>query len=136
MAVSSNAMSLQTTALVVAALLAWIALVHFVVGFGVRIGELVWSGRQPRLLDPGLRARSISYAILLVASAVILTTATHAIDWALIPPRWTRSATFTVTAFLGFSFVYSLFWGSRWERMLFAPITLLGAAFAGWVTFA
>lgn len=128
-------MTLETTALAIGALLAWIALVHLVVGSGVRIGELVWSGRQPRLLDPGLRVRSFIYATLLLVSGLVLANATNAIDWDPIPERWMRSATFTVTAFLGVSFIYSLFWGSRWERMLFAPITLAGAAFAGWLTF-
>ncbi|HJQ77788.1 MAG TPA: hypothetical protein VJ948_11085 [Acidimicrobiia bacterium] len=128
-------MTLETTALAIAALLAWVALVHLVVGSGVRVGELVWSGRQPRLLDPGLRARSFIYAILLILSGLVLAIATNAIGWDPIPEQWMRSATFTVTAFLGVSFIYSLFWGSRWERMLFAPITLLGAVFAGWLTF-
>lgn len=128
-------MTLDNIALTIAALLAWVALVHLVVGSGVRIGELVWSGRQPRLLDPGLRVRSFVYAILLLLSGLVLAVATEAIDWTLIPGHWVRSATFTVTAFLGVSFIYSLFWGSRWERVLFSPITFLGAAFAGWLTF-
>jgi hypothetical protein len=79
--------------------------------------------------------RSFTYAFLLLASALVLAIATEAIDWAPIPQRWMESATLTVTAFLAVSFIYSVFWGSRWERMLFAPITLLGAVFAGWLTF-
>jgi hypothetical protein len=53
-----------------------------------------------------------------------------------IPARWDRSATFAVTAFLGVSLLYCLFAGSRWERMLFAPVLFLGALLAGWLTFA
>ncbi|HUF14928.1 MAG TPA: hypothetical protein VMQ46_03470 [Acidimicrobiia bacterium] len=128
-------MSLETAALTTAALLGWVALVHLVIGSGVRLGELVWSGRRPRLLDPSLRVRSFTYAFLLLASALVLAIATEAIDWAPIPQRWMESATLTVTAFLAVSFIYSVFWGSRWERMFFAPITLLGAVFAGWLTF-
>lgn len=121
--------------LVTTALLGWVALVHFVVAFGVRLGELVWAGRQPRLLDPALRVRSFAYAVLLLVSGWILVIATGVIDWSPIPDRWMRSATFCVAAFLGVAFLFSVFRGSRWERMLFAPIVLLGAAMATWLTF-
>lgn len=128
-------MTVESISLTIAALLAWIALVHIIVGSGARLGELVWSGRQPRLLDPGLRVRSLAYASLLLASGLTLASTTHAIDWSPVPDRWVRSATFTVTAFMITALIYSLFWGSRWERMLFAPITLLAAGFAAWLTF-
>lgn len=121
--------------LVTTALLAWVALVHFVVAFGVRLGELVWAGRQPRLLDPTLRARSFGYGVLLLASSWVLAIATDLITSSLIPDRWMRSATFCVSAFLGVAFLFSVLRGSRWERMFFAPILLLGAAIATWLTF-
>ena len=38
----------------------------FALAFGVRRGELVWSGRQPRLLAPDLRVRSALAAVLLL----------------------------------------------------------------------
>ena len=121
--------------LATAALLSWVALVHFVVAFGVRLGELVWAGRQPRLLDPGLRARSLGYGVLLLVSGWVLAVATEVITSSPIPDRWMRSATFSVAAFLGVAFLFSLSRGSRWERMLFAPILFLGAAIATWLTF-
>jgi hypothetical protein len=40
-----------------------------------------------------------------------------------------------VRAFLAVEVVYSLFKGSRWERVFFLPITLFGALLAGWLTF-
>lgn len=121
--------------LATAALLSWVALVYFVVAFGVRLGELVWAGRQPRLLDPGLRARSLGYGVLLLVSGWVLAVATGVISSSPIPDRWMRSATFSVAAFLGVAFLFSLSRGSRWERMLFAPILFLGAAMAAWLTF-
>jgi hypothetical protein len=127
-------MSLQTAAMTTAALLVWVALVHVVVAFGARVGELVWAGRQPRLLDPSLRRRSFAYAVLLVSSALVIAFATGLLD-SPIPERWMQSATFAVTAFLGIACLFSLFKGSRWERMFFAPITLLGALLAGWLAF-
>jgi uncharacterized membrane protein SirB2 len=120
--------------LITTALLGWVALVHFVVAFGVRRGELVWAGRQPRLLDPALRARSFFYAVLLLVSGWILVMATDVISVSPIPARWMRSATFCVAAFLGMAFIFSVFRGSRWERMLFGPIVLLGAGMAAWLT--
>jgi uncharacterized membrane protein SirB2 len=116
------------------ALLAWVALVHFVVAFGVRRGELVWAGRQPRLLQPGLRARSFGYGTMLLVSGWILAMAAGVVPNSLIPERWMRSATFSVAAFLGLAFMASVLRGSRWERMLFAPIVLLGAGVATWLT--
>jgi hypothetical protein len=121
--------------LVTTALLAWVALVYFVVGFGVRLGELVWAGRQPRLLEPALRARSVAYGVFLLVSGWILAIATGVISTSPIPQHWIRSATFCVAAFLGVAFLFSVFRGSKWERMLFAPILLLGAGMATWLTF-
>jgi uncharacterized membrane protein YozB (DUF420 family) len=130
------AMRTDTLALGTAALLCWVALVHVTLAAGVRRGELVWSGKQPRLLDPGLRLRSAFSALLLVVSGWVLAEATGLISIDMIPERFMQSATFAVTAFLGAYLTYTVFWGSRWERLLFAPITLAGTALAGWLTFA
>jgi len=126
--------SLETVALATAALLAWVALVHVILASGVRLGELVWAGQQPRLLDPELRLRSLLFALMLLASAWVLTMATGVVS-SVIPGRWMQSATFGVTAFLSVGVLYSLFRGSTWERMLFAPIMATGALLAGWLTF-
>jgi len=129
-------MSLHAVVIVAGALLAWVALVHIVVGSGVRVGELVWAGRQPRLLQPSLRARSLAYAALLLLSAWVLAMAAGVVSFTPIPDRWMRSATFSVAAFLGIAFLFSVTRGSRWEQMLFAPIVLVGCLIAGWLTFA
>lgn len=121
--------------IVTAALLGWIALVHLVVASGVRVGELVWAGRQPRLLAPARRARSLAYAVLLLVSGWVLAFGTGVIEGSLIADRWMRPATFSVASFLGVAFLFSVFRGSRWERMFFAPIVLLGAGIAVWLTF-
>lgn len=128
-------MSAESMGLAAAPLLAWVALVHLTMAAGVRRGELVWSGRQPRLLDPGLRARSAVSAILLVASGWVLAEATGLVPAETIPEVYMQSATFSVTAFLGVYFLYLVFQGSIWERALFAPIALGGALLAGWLTF-
>jgi len=128
-------MSAESAALIIAALLGWVALVHFVVAAGVRLGELVWSGQQPRLLDPELRVRSFVYGVLLIGSGLVLAEATGLLGTSVIPENWMQSATFSVAAFLGVAFLYSVTKGSTWERMLFAPILLLGALFAGWLAF-
>lgn len=129
-------MSLETVALATSILLAWIAVVHFALAAGVRRGELVWSGKQPRLLAPDLRLRSALAAVLLVVSGLILAEASGLTSTGLIAERFMQSATFAVMAFLSVYFFYTVFWGSRWERMLFAPITFAGAILAGWFTFA
>ena len=121
--------------LAAASLLSWVALVHLTMAAGVRRGELVWSGRQPRLLDPELRVRSALSAILLLASGWVLVEATGTVPTGWIPDLYLQSATFTATAFLGIYFLYLVFRGSPWERMLFAPIALGGALLAGWLTF-
>ena len=117
------------------ALLGWVALVHLVVASGVRVGELVWAGRQPRLLAPELRVRSFAYAVALVVSGWIIAMGTGVLSWSPIPDRWMRSATFCVAAFLGTAFLFSVFRGSRWERLLFGPIIGLGCGMATWLTF-
>lgn len=127
-------MDQDTAALAVAILLGWIAVVHIALASGLRRGELVWSGRQPRLLAPDLRLRSALVALLLVLSAWTLAVATG-LTAGPIPERYVQSATFVVTAFLSGYCLYALFWGSRWERMIFAPIMLAGAVLAGWLTF-
>lgn len=127
-------MDQDTAALAVAILLGCLALVHLALAFGVRRGELVWSGRQPRLLAPDLRVRSGLVAVLLLLSAWTLVEATGRTSGP-IPEQYVQAATFMVTAFLGIYFLYALIWGSRWERMVFAPIVLAGAVVAGWLTF-
>jgi hypothetical protein len=128
-------MTIEIAALVTAVLLSWVALVHLALAAGMRRGDLVWSGRQPRLLAPELRMRSALAALLLLVSGAVLAEDTGVIDTGMIAERYMQSATFAVMAFLGVYFIYAVFWGSRWERMLFAPITLAGALLAGWLTF-
>lgn len=126
---------LQTVVLVTAALLGWVALVHLVVASGVRAGELVWAGRQPRLLAPALRVRSFAYALALLVSGWIIAIGTGVITWSPISDRWMPSATFCVASFLATAFLFSVFRGSTWERLLFAPIVALGCGIATWLTF-
>ena len=129
------AMSNASLALAAASLLCWVALVHLTLAAGVRRGELVWSGKQPRLLDPELRVRSAVSAILLLASAWVLAEAVGVVSIDVIPDQYMLSATFAAAAFLGVYSIYVVFNGSRWERWLFAPITLAGAGLAGWLAF-
>lgn len=126
-------MTAQEAALIASALLGWVALVHLLMASGLRLGELVWSGQQPRLLEPALRVRSLLFGLGVTASAIVLAFVTGVLE-SPIPPRLDRSVTFTVSAFLGASFLYCIFAGSRWERMLFAPILVLGSLLAGWLT--
>jgi len=128
------AIDLETAVLASSALLLWVAFVHVLMAAGSRSGELVWSGHQPRRLDPSLRARSFGYAVMLVASAWILLSETNVVGLPSVPERWVQSATFVVAAFLGVATIYQLGWGSRWERFFFAPITLLGGMIAVWLT--
>jgi hypothetical protein len=125
-----------TAAILAALLLGWVAMVHIAMASGLRLGELVWAGRQPRLLTPEWRLRSALYALGLVVSAWVLLSVTGVVGVVAIPEEYTQAATLGVTAFLGLACVASLIWGTTWERMLFAPITGLGALLAGWLTFA
>lgn len=121
--------------LIASSLLLWVALVHVLMAAGTRNGDLVWSAQQPRRLDPALRVRSGLYVILIVASVWILVSESGSLDIPAVPAQWSLSATFVVTAILGVATIYNLGWGSTWERMLFAPITFLGALLAGWLAF-
>lgn len=126
----------EGVSLLAAALLTWVALVHLVVAMGVRRGELVWSGRYPRLLIPSLRRRSFGYAVLLLLSAWVVAAYGGALDVAPVPEAWMMSAGWAVMALLSFAAIYAIVRGSIWERVLFLPITLYGAILAGWLTFA
>jgi hypothetical protein len=127
---------LQTLSLFAIGFLLWIALVHVVLAMGVRRGELVWSGRHPRRLDPGERGASALFAVSLVAAAIALAGLADWIDLSLIPPRWQRPAGFVVMSFLGLSALACFAWGSRWERYLFGPMMLFGAGLVGYMVFA
>lgn len=133
---SGRVIDIADLSLLAAALLVWVALVHVVVAMGVRLGELVWSGRYPRLLIPSLRWRSFIYAVLLVLSAWVVGAYGGAFARSPVPDAWMMSAGWAVMAFLSFAAIYCIARGSRWERLLFLPITLFGAALAGWLTFA
>jgi hypothetical protein len=124
----------QSLATIAAGLLLWVATVHIVMAAGVRRGELVWSGRYPRLLPTGLRWRSLFYALALILSGWLLAMLAGVVQTASLE-RWMQSIGFVVTVFLGIAGLMSLFKGSRWERLLFAPFILFGAALACWLTF-
>ncbi len=128
-------MDTENLSLLAAGLLVWVAIVHLVMAFGVRRGELVWSGRYPRLLTPPFRWRSVFYAVFLSFSAWVLVAFAGVVDIAPVPANWIRSAGWVVSVFLAIAAVYSIFRGSKWERLAFGPITLFGSILAGWLTF-
>ena len=128
-------MEVDQLVLIAAALLVWVAIVYTVLAFGVRRGELAWGGRYPRLLPGPHRIGSAFYALGLVVSAVILAEMAGLIDLVDLPAGVMRAAGWVVLVFLGVTALFSLFKGSRWERMLFGPIGVIGALLAGWLTF-
>jgi hypothetical protein len=122
-------------ATVSALLLGWVALVYLVMASGVRSGDLVWAGRYVSRLPAEQRVWSLLYALGLIGSGIVLLELTKTIGTGLIDDRWLRSAGVAVVAFLGVASLFGLAKGSTWERMLFVPITLLGAGLAAWLTF-
>lgn len=128
-------LDLSAAGVIGAALLAWVALVYLVMALGVRSGELVWSGRHVSRLPAEQRFWSLLYGVALIGAAFALLEMTDVIETGLIPGQWMGSVGFAVTCLLGIATLIGLFKGSTWERVLFAPITLLGAGLAGWITF-
>ncbi len=126
---------LDQLALVATGLLVWVAIVHSVLAFGLRRGDLAWGGRYPRLLPRPHRWGSALYALGLVLSAVILAELAGLIDLVALSPGLMKASGWVVMVFLAVTALFSLFKGSRWERMLFAPIGIIGAVLAGWFTF-
>ena len=118
-----------------ASLLAWVALVYLVMALGARSGELVWSGAHVGRLPAEQRMWSFVYALILLASGLVLLELTGVLTTGLLEDRWLTSAGFVVVGLTGCATLVALFKGSTWERMLFLPITLLGAGLAGWLTF-
>ena len=123
----------STAAGVSAALLAWVALVYLMMGFGVRSGDLVWSGRHPGRLPAEHRWWSLLYGVGLLLAGFVLLEMTGVMSTGLLGDTWQDSAGFAVGSVLGVATVLSLAKGSTWERMLFVPITLLGAGVAVWL---
>lgn len=128
-------MTTEALSRLAAGLLTWVAIVHLVMAFGTRRGELVWSGLYPRLLTPPFRWRSLFYAIFLLFSGWLLVAFSGVLSVAPVPDDWLRSAGWVVTVFLTIAAIYSIFKGTKWERLLFGPITLFGALLSGWLTF-
>lgn len=128
-------LELEQLTLIACALLVWVAVVYVVLAFGVRSGELAWGGRYPRLLPGAHRWGSAFYALGLVLSAVILAEFAGQIDLVDLADGIMKATGWVVMVFLGVTALFSLFKGSRWERMLFAPIGIIGALLAGWYTF-
>lgn len=125
----------SSAAILSASLLAWVALVYLVMAFGVRSGDLVWSGRHPGRLPAEHRWWSLFYGMGLLGSGFILLELTDMIDTGLLGRRWLGSAGFAVVSVLGVATLLALARGSTWERVLFVPITLLGAGLAAWLAF-
>lgn len=128
-------LELDQLALLAAALMVWVAVVYTVLAFGVRRGELAWGGRYPRLLPTPHRWGSVFYALGLVLSALILAQLAGLITLIDLRTGVMRAAGWVVMVFLGITALFSMLKGSRWERMLFGPIGIIGATIAGWYTF-
>lgn len=124
-----------SAATVSALLLGWVAVVHLVMAFGVRSGDLVWSGRRIGRLPAEQRWWSFFYGVGLIGSGLVLLELAEAIPSRLISGHWRQSAGFVVAALLGVATLSGLLKGSTWERMLFVPITLLGSGLAAWLAF-
>lgn len=78
---------------------------------------------------------SLFYGFSLLLSAWVITSYGGVVDLAPVPDLWLRSASWIVMVFLVVASGYSLLRGSKWERLLFAPIIGLGALLAGYLTF-
>jgi hypothetical protein len=121
--------------IVVSSLLGVVGLLYLAMGFGLRWGELVWSGRHVGRLPAEQRWWSFFYALGLLGSAYVLLELTDAVDLGLLPTAWVEASGFVIMSFLGVATLASLFAGSRWERFAFAPVTLAGSLLAAWTIF-
>lgn len=126
----------ELLSILAAGLLVWVAIVHLVIAFGVRHGHLVWSGQHPRLLTPPFRWRSVVYAVFLLYAAWFFADFGEVIDLSPVPEGWDRSTSWVLPGLLAIAAVYSIWRGSKWERILFGPMLAFGAVLAGWITFA
>lgn len=124
-----------TTAAISAPLLAGVAAVYLAMAFGLRRGELIWSGSHVGRLPTEQRIWSFLYGLVLLSSGVVLVQATDVTGVDLVPERWLDPAVVAVFLVLGVATLVGLVRGSRWERFLFAPITLLGSGLAYWIFF-
>ena len=125
----------ELLSILAAGLLVWVAIVHLVMAFGARQGHLIWSGQYPRLLTPRFRWRSVVYAVFLLFAAWFFADLGEVIDLSPVPEGWDRSTSWALTGILGIAAVYSIWRGSKWERILFGPMLGFGAVLAGWITF-
>ena len=125
----------SSAAILSASLLTWVALVYLMMAFGVRSGDLVWSGRHPGRLPVEHRWWSLLYGVGLLLAGFVLLEMTGVMGTGLLRDTWQDSAGFAVGSVLGVATVLSLARGSTWERMLFVPITLFGAGLAAWLAF-
>lgn len=128
-------MDTELLSILAAGLLGWVAVVHLVMAFGVRQGHLVWSGQYPRLLTAPFRWRSVFYAIFLLLAAWFFADYGKAIDFSPVVEDWERSTSWVLTGALGLAALYSMWRGSKWERLLFGPMLAFGAILAAWITF-
>lgn len=129
-------LAISSAATVAAVLVGWVSIVYLAMAFGVRHGELVWSGSHVGRLPAEQRWWSVFYGLALLGSALVLLDLANVVALESIPQRWNVAEGFVATCLLGGATVVALVKGSTWERMFFAPITLLGAGVAYWLAFA
>ena len=125
-----SSIDIEQLSLIVSGLLIVVAVVHILLGFGLRRGNLVWGGDYPRRLPPSLRIRSLGLGILLLVSSSLMAQLAGFQRLDTIPERWDRSVGFVLGLFLGLTGFYMIFGGSRWERYLMGPILMSGAVLA------
>ncbi len=125
----------SSSAMISAGLLGLVAIAYLAMAFGVRYGEVVWSGSHIGRLPSEQRWWSLFYGVGLIGSALVLVDVADVADLDLIPATWDVAAGFVAACLLGLATLFALFRGTTWERMLFAPITFLGAGLAWWLSF-
>lgn len=125
----------MTAARVVAPLLTLMAALYLALGFGLRYGELVWSGHHVGRLPAEQRWWSVAYGVLLLGSAAVILELAGVLSLGALEPSWLTSAGFATTTLLGVATIAAVVGGSKWERWLFSLVTLAGALLAGWLTF-
>lgn len=131
----SSPIDIEQLSVVVAGLLILMAVVHFLLAFGLRRGDLVWAGRHSRRLPPDLRRRSLGFGVLLLVSSWLLAELAGFKGLNTIPEKWYQSVGFVITVFFAVTGLYAISRGGRWERRLFGPVLLSAAILAGLLTF-
>ena len=121
--------------IVAAALFAGVAAFQVALAAGAPLGHLAWGGAHDRVLPINVRINSGVAAIMLIFAAIVVLAEAGVTSWSPVPDFLLTPTVWILAGLMLVNTVGNLASQSRFERLVFAPVTIVLAGLCAAVAF-